>query len=135
MNNIIRVLIVEDAKTAQFVAKSKLLMLGCEVDTDDNSVSTLEKTNTVHYDLILMDLCLGLESLDGFEIATLIKSQSKLNKKTHILALTMHSEVQFNKQAKAAGILGFICKPFSHEDAAELVDCIKNNSWSKYSIL
>lgn len=126
MNTPVRILVVEDAKTAQVVAKSHLTELGCLVDVVDNGTLALEKCNAVRYNMILMDLSL-MPGPDGFASSYLIKNQSKLNKDTPIWALTIHSEAQFNEQAQKAGISGFLHKPFTRIEAQELVDTIKKN--------
>lgn len=119
-----RILIVEDAKAAQVVAKLHLTELNCIVDTADNGTAAFEKANKIHYDAILMDLGLS-NGPNGFEATNLIKTQSLLNKDTPIIALTIHSEAQFNAQAAAVGMAGFLYKPFTLSEAKELVDSIK----------
>ena len=125
MDKPVRILIVEDAKAAQIVAKLHLTELNCLVDTADNGMMALEKTNTLRYDAILMDLGLS-NGPNGFETTQLIKTQSLLNKETPVIALTIHSEAQFNTQAAACGMAGFLYKPFTSSEAKELVDLIKN---------
>lgn len=125
MSNLLHVLVVEDTVIAQFVTKSHLTQLGCVVDTASNGFMALDKANTVSYDVILMDLGLG-EGPDGFEVTTLIKTQSKLNKNTPVMALTIHSESQFNEKAQSVGIVRFIYKPFRLADAKEIVDYLTN---------
>ncbi len=119
-----RILIVEDAKAAQVVAKLHLTELNCIVDTADNGMAALGKANSTHYDAILMDLGLS-NGPNGFETTNLIKTQSRLNRDTPIIALTIHSEAQFNAQAAAVGMAGFLYKPFTLSEAKELVDSIK----------
>ncbi|MGQ3887490.1 response regulator [Legionella sp. CNM-1927-20] len=124
MNKPMRILIVEDAKAAQVVAKLHLTELNCIVDTADNGIAALGKANNTRYDAILMDLGLS-NGPNGFETTNLIKTQSLFNKNTPIIALTIHSEVQFNAQASAVGMAGFLYKPFTLSEAKELVDSIK----------
>ena len=125
MSKPLSVLIVEDMTVAQLAAKAHLTQLGCVVDTADDGAMALAKVNTVHYDAILMDLSLG-HGPDGFEVTTLIKTQSTLNKNTPIIALTIYSESEFNEKARSVGIVDFIYKPFTLTEAKELVDSIRS---------
>ncbi|WP_160149865.1 response regulator [Legionella beliardensis] len=126
MNEPVRILVVEDAKAAQIVAKLYLTELNCLVDTADNGMIALTQANTVRYDAILMDLGLS-NGPNGFETTSLIKASSTLNKDTPVIALTIHSEAQFNAQAAAVGMKGFLYKPFTLSEAKELVDSIRNS--------
>ncbi|WP_419418397.1 response regulator [Legionella sp. D16C41] len=126
MTKLVRILIVEDAKTAQAVAKLHLTELNCTVDTADNGIAALAKANATAYDAILMDLSLS-NGPNGFETTHLIKTQSRLNKNTPIIALTIHSEAQFNVQAAAVGMAGFLYKLFTLSEAKELLDSIKKD--------
>jgi CheY-like chemotaxis protein len=127
MSKLLHVLVVEDTVIAQFVTKSHLTQLGCVVDTASDGLIALDKSNNVVYDVILMDLGLG-DGPDGFEVTTLIKQQSKLNQHTPVMALTIHSESQFNEKAQSVGIERFIYKPFRLADATEIVDYLTNKT-------
>jgi len=124
MSKPLNVLIVEDMTVAQLVAKAHLIELGCVVDTADDGAMALQKVDNKQYDAILMDLGLG-NGPDGFEVATLIKTHSTLNKNTPIIALTIYSESEFNAKARSVGIVDFIYKPFTIVEARELVETIR----------
>lgn len=126
MDRPIKILVVEDSLLAQAVAKKQLTACGCIVDIADSSNTALAKSNSLHYDAILMDLGL-YPGPTGFEISKWIKTQSTLNKETPVIALSAHYEAQYYKQFKEAGISGFISKPFAHFEATEFVRFIKES--------
>ncbi|ARG96917.1 response regulator [Legionella micdadei] len=127
MTHPIHVLVVEDTLIAQMVAKAQLAKLGCLVDIASNGKIALEKTMTFSYDLILMDIGLG-EGPDGFEVATLIKKQSTINKNTPIIAVTAHGEPDYAKKALAVGIERYFNKPFTPASAKAILYHLENKS-------
>lgn len=106
-----RVLLVEDNLLAQLAAKSILLSLDLKLDAASCGSEALGLANTHSYDLILMDI--GLGDLTGFEVARQIRSNSPLNKKTPIYALTGQEEI--NEPLTSYGINGYIIKPMTRE--------------------
>lgn len=123
----LHVLVVEDTIIAQLATKTHLTDLGCLVDTASSGSIALTKSNVTQYDVILMDLGLG-DGPNGFEITTLIKTQSLLNKQTPVMALTIHSESQFNEKAQSVGIVKFIYKPFQLDEAKEVIEYLQDRT-------
>ena len=124
--NPIHILLVEDSQLAQAVMISNLIKHGCTVDTATDAEAALEKAYDQHYDVILMDIGLG-NGPDGFDVATLIKNKSALNKKTSIVAISATDEPEFRDKAKEIGMVGYFNKPFTQKHAEKIVDFIKND--------
>lgn len=124
--NPIHVLLVEDSPLAQTVMISNLTQHGCTVDTATDAEVALEKAYDQHYDIILMDIGLG-SGPDGFDVATQIKNNSALNKKTSIVAISAHDKPEFREKAEAVGMVGYFNKPFTQKHAEKIIGFIKNN--------
>ncbi len=111
-----RILVVEDNEVNQEVARGMLAVLGCEVDVAANGRLALEATAENDYDLILMDC--HMPELDGFEATRELRrreTHSGRSVLTPIVALTANARQDDSKACKAAGMDGFLSKPFTVE--------------------
>lgn len=115
------ILLVEDTLIAQIATKILLVKAGCTVDTAIDGASAVEQALHKKYDVILMDIGLG-DGPDGFDVSTSIKQQSEMNKTTPIIALTAHNESEYIEKAKSQGMQGYLTKPFTVEDAKNIVN-------------
>ena len=106
------VLIVEDNKTNQFIAKSILEQAGFIISLTDNGKMGVEffEKHQQNIDLILMDLHMPI--LNGYEAAGLIRG---LNASMPIVAMTADAITGVEEQCKSVGIDYFISKPFEPE--------------------
>jgi CheY-like chemotaxis protein len=125
MGKTFHILIVEDSMIAQVVLKTQMIKHGCTADTASDGESALMQALSVAYDVILMDIGLG-EGPDGFEVTAAIKEQSDINKETPIIAVTSHSEPEFQAKATAVGMVGYFNKPFNAENTVKILDFLKN---------
>lgn len=126
MDNLVRILVVEDTLIAQVVLKTQLTQLGCEVDVASDGMIALDKALKNPYDLILMDIGLG-DGPDGFDVTLSIKNKSKINKDTPIMAVTAHGEPEYEEKARACGMLGYFKKPFTAPDAKIILEHLENS--------
>lgn len=94
----LKVLVVEDNTTNILLFGKILSGWKTEYDVADNGLKAIEFANEKQYDIILMDL--HLPKITGYETAQRIKTNSALNTKTPILAITAahHSEVDNHPQ-------------------------------------
>lgn len=106
-----RVLLTEDNQLAQMAATIVLTSFDLEVDVAASGEEAIELSQINTYDLILMDI--GLGDMSGFEVVEKIRQQSSLNQHTAILALTAHSDVEYEQQAIESGMQGYLVKPIS----------------------
>lgn len=79
----LNILVVEDNKINQVLAKAMLENHGCKVDVADDGLSGVEKALNQTYDLILMDI--NLPDISGIEAAERIK---QVRTEANIIALT-----------------------------------------------
>ncbi|WP_133136418.1 response regulator [Legionella rowbothamii] len=116
-----RVLIVEDNRIAQSVARALLTNLSCQVDIAANSYDALEYYERTVYDLIFMDIGLG-EGMDGYEITQKIRNKEDDDHHTPIVALTAHALEESRQRCIESGIDAILTKPLTR---AQAIDTLK----------
>jgi len=113
------VLLVEDHKMSQMLAKRFLLKCGYTVDAVTEGEAAIENAKIIDYDIILMDL--NLPGLDGFETTKAIRALNNFNLKTPILALTNTSEYLVREKMFTFGMNDYIAKPFNPKELYQKV--------------
>lgn len=113
------VLVVEDTKTNQVVAKLILENNGFKVTTLDNgklAVDYMRKTSE-KVDIILMDLSMPV--MDGI---TATKKIRAFNQHTPIIALTAHAGKSDRNECLVCGMDEFVCKPIRQKEILAIID-------------
>lgn len=112
------VLIVEDNKTNQLIAKSILEQSGFKISLTDNGQEGYEffVKNQKNIDLILMDLHMPI--LNGIDSTVLIR---KIDSDIPIIAMTADAIAGVEEKCKKAGINYFISKPFEPDLFVETI--------------
>jgi signal transduction histidine kinase/ActR/RegA family two-component response regulator len=116
------VLLVEDNVVNQEVALGMLTHFGCRVDVAANGQEALEATARQPYDLILMDC--QMPEVDGYQATKVIreKENGDISKsRTPIVALTAHAMEGDLENCLAAGMDGYISKPFTKQQLQQLL--------------
>jgi len=103
----IKVLVVEDIALNQLLMKTLMDDFGFERDIAENGKIALEKLQTNHYDIILMDL--QMPEMNGFEATEYIRNT--MNSKIPIIALTADVTTVDITKCKAVGMNDYISKP------------------------
>jgi len=106
-----KILVVEDVKTNQEVAKGVLMQLGCEVDIAENGVLAINKTHDTYYDLIFMDYQMPV--MDGITASKHILEQSHHSEQPIIVALTADYSNSNQEKWAEVGVHEFMTKPFN----------------------
>lgn len=115
-----RILVVDDNVDILHVVKAILETHGFEVLTTPRGEETLEKTETYHPQLILMDVYLS-SGIDGRQICNSLKQ----NHKTKDIPVIMFSaQTKLEEVLKVCGADDFIAKPFAMKD---LISKIKHH--------
>jgi len=116
----LNILLVEDNKTNQLLAKTRLERWECKVDVANNGIEGVKKAQQSFYDIILMDIQMPL--MDGFEATRIIKNEiSERVSKTPVIAMTAFTSNDDFKKAVKAGVNDYVFKPFKPEDVYKLL--------------
>lgn len=117
-----RILVVEDNTINQVVIKSQLALLGHEVDVANDGEAGLRSWKEGSYDLVLTDCHMPI--LDGYEMTATIRSEEAMakHKPTPIIAITANALSGEAEKCYAAGMDGYLSKPFSLEQLRDAVD-------------
>jgi len=110
-----RILLVEDHRVNQMVAKSLLEKLGYGVDLANNGQEALKLSDESDYDLILMDC--QMPEMDGY-VATqaLRRREEEGDKHTPVIAMTANTAEGIQSRCLAAGMDDYMAKPVRLDD-------------------
>lgn len=127
------VLLVEDNKTNQFVAKSMLNKLGYKTDLVENGFECIEALRNREYDVVLMDC--QMPDMDGFQTTKEIRSGNSgvLDPDIPIIALTAHAMEGDRDKCIRAGMNDYIAKPIKLREIDSLLKqwLVTDNSFSE----
>ncbi len=117
----LRILVAEDNRTNQIVARKTLMNLGADVVLANNGQEAVEQFSELQFDLVLMDCEMPVR--DGYtatsEIRQLERTPGRPN--VPIVALSANATTGYKERAFAAGMTDYVAKPFKRD---ELVDKI-----------
>lgn len=117
----LNILLVEDNKTNQFLAKSRLERWGCSVDIANNGIEGVKKAQEKVYDVILMDIQMPV--MDGYEATKIIKNDiSKEAGKVPVIAMSAYTAKKDINRALEVGMDDYIFKPFNPTELYNLLD-------------
>lgn len=108
-NNRKHILLAEDNRVNQLVAKKMLMSLGYNVDLAENGTIALELARNNDYDLIFMDI--QMPEMNGLDATIAIRQLHGSHGKTPIIALTAHAMHEDIDACKDAGMDDYLSKP------------------------
>lgn len=103
---LIDILLVEDNRVNQQVARELLEQSGVRVTLAENGLSAVNKVSSRHFDLILMDI--QMPEMDGLTATRLILEN---HPGIPVIAMTAHAQEHDRQMALAAGMSDFLTKP------------------------
>lgn len=110
-----KILLVEDNKTNQLLAKTRLERWNCSVDIANNGIEGVKKVQKSMYDIILMDIQMPI--MDGYEATKIIKNDLTTQvAKIPIIAMTAYTSKKDINRALEVGMNDYIFKPFKKEE-------------------
>ncbi|NRG47753.1 response regulator transcription factor [Bacillus sp. CRN 9] len=113
-----KILVIEDDQEIQELIKQFLLTQHYTVEVASDGLDGMKLFNKQSFDLILLDVM--MPNLNGFEVAKMIRAQSKLP----IIILTALEEEQDQMKAFDLGIDDYITKPFSFHVLIRRVEAV-----------
>ncbi len=118
-----RILIADDNAQNRELLEALLAKIDCDTEMAIDGQDTLNKVETFHPDLILLDVM--MPKLNGFEVCRKLKADSK-HSRIMILMVTALSELGDIERAVAAGTDDFLSKPVnSHELQRRVANMLK----------
>ena len=110
-----RVLVVEDNKINQKVAKGMLQKLGLSVEVADNGLVALDVLAEQRYELVFMDC--QMPEMDGYEATRHIRDAETqvLDHKVPVIAMTANAMEQDREACMEVGMDDYISKPIKRE--------------------
>ncbi|MFH1196864.1 MAG: response regulator [bacterium] len=114
----IRILIVEDDPATRLMLQH-YLKKKYEVYSCDAEVPFYEKINSIHFNVILMDISLG-GIKDGLQLTTEIKADPRF-KHIPVICMTAHAFQEDEENAFNAGVDAYMKKPISMEKLNQLI--------------
>jgi CheY-like chemotaxis protein len=120
------VLIVEDSRVNQEIARDCLERAGASVETVDDALSAIRKHELGSFDLILMDC--QMSGMDGFAATRAIRESDRCmgRRPIPIIALTANALRDDRALCLAAGMNEYLSKPFIDADLIKAV-----SEWSR----
>lgn len=116
----IRILVIEDNKTAQFAAQRVLMQIDCQVDVIDSEAQLLSTFEHGKYDLVLMDI--GLEKTNGLFLSKIIRKQERNTQhQVPIVLLTSYETEKLGDECRYYQLNGALAKPLTLENARQLI--------------
>lgn len=121
-----RILLAEDNDLNAEIATEILQDVGFLVERAADGIiciDMLQKAECHYYDLILMDI--QMPNMDGYKATRIIRAMEDPAKRDiPILAVTANAFEEDKKDALAAGMNGYIAKPFDIKKTMEMVDVL-----------
>jgi CheY-like chemotaxis protein len=118
----LHVLIAEDNPVNQAVAMEMLSVLGCTAELAANGREALAAIERARFDVVLMDC--QMPEMDGLEATRSLREREATTgaSRLRVIALTAHAMQGDREQCIAAGMDGYLAKPY---DQHQLEDAIR----------
>jgi CheY-like chemotaxis protein len=116
--NPIRILLVDDSKSARYALRLQLQRHGVEVETADSAESALERVHQALPDAVFMDHT--MPGMNGFEALEILKAEPA-TAKIPVVMCTSNEESEFVAQARRKGAFDILAKSATPERLADLL--------------
>lgn len=110
----LRILVAEDQPVNQKLMSAVMERLGHKLTIAGNGVEAIRKLREAQFDLVLMDVQMPV--MDGIETTKAIRASNEPWRNIPIIALTAHAMEGYSANYIAAGMNGFVSKPFRVDD-------------------
>ena len=116
----LRILLVEDNPCNQRVATYFLRGRKHLVEIAEDGQQAIDLTARNRYDVILMDV--QLPDMDGLQATAAIRLREHGSRRVPIIAMTGHAMKDYRDRCLAAGMDGYLSKPFNAQELLALVE-------------
>jgi CheY-like chemotaxis protein len=120
----LHILLVEDNTVNQLVAKRLLETRGHSVVVAKNgseALSILDQSKWVGFGCVLMDV--QMPDMDGFECTAIIREHELVTgRRLPIIAMTAHAMKGDADRCRAAGMDGYVSKPFQPDEVFDVIE-------------
>ena len=114
----LNILLAEDNKMNQLIARKTFKKIGYDIDIADNGLAAIEMFAQKPYDLVFMDI--QMPEMDGLQAAAYL-----LNKYHEacppVIAMTANVLSEDEEKCRAAGMRDFVSKPFTIERLEDVI--------------
>jgi two-component system, chemotaxis family, chemotaxis protein CheY len=115
-----KILIVDDVKTMVRIMRKILKASGYDdVDEANDGQAAFQKISVTDYDLVISDW--NMEPVTGFELLQRVRADARTAKIPFIL-VTAEAKADNLAAANAAGVTGYLIKPFNEKTLKEKID-------------
>lgn len=122
-NKHLKILLAEDNRMNQLVARRIFEKIGYTIDMADNGILALEKMEMQDYDLVFMDI--QMPEMDGLQATRNILERYGDNAPP-VIAMTANVLSENEQECKEAGMKDFLSKPFTIERLEAII-----NKWGQ----
>jgi len=121
-----RILVAEDVATNQMVIEATLKALGHSVAIVGDGAAAVARAQAEEFDLIMLDM--RMPRMDGLEAARRLRALGGAFATIPVVALTANAFAEDRAACAAAGMNGFLSKPFNHREMACLIARLANGA-------
>jgi CheY-like chemotaxis protein len=123
----LNILLVEDNKINQMIAKKLLDKKGHKVTIANNGQEAVNIASSHFFDVILMDLHMPV--MDGHTATKKIRQLSEPYNSVPIVAMTALTQNEQSEECKKSGMNGFLTKPFHPQDMDNVLYSFTNDNY------
>ena len=118
----LKILLAEDNRVNQFVAKNTIQKIGYKIDIASNGIEALEMLKNYPYDVVLMD-CM-MPEMDGLEATALIKKSPDLYGTPKVIALTASALKEDKEKCAEVGMDDCLSKPLDMNEIIRVLTMV-----------
>jgi len=126
-----KILLVEDNEINILLASKIIEDWGFQFSVAVNGLKAIQRLNTEHFDLVLMDV--QMPEMDGYQATKAIRESDKKYKNIPIIATTAHASNEEAEKAIKIGMNDYVSKPFQLEMLLHKMLKLLNNENEKSS--
>ncbi|MCD4751655.1 MAG: response regulator [Anaerolineaceae bacterium] len=116
-----KILAVDDNEINLKVVKTTLTQVGYDVLTSTNGVEALEMVESMHFDLIVLDISMPI--MDGYEVCRSLRSNPKTSN-IAVIMITAYNAIEDKIKGFEAGADDYLTKPFQPAELQARVNVV-----------